>query len=99
MMIQRNMVETISVLRVQASRMVQFSRRENSAASVASSAPTAELSTRLVTPVRNRPIISPNTPSGRMPARARAIFSAVDMRSRSSAGSTGASSGWMRQRT
>ena len=52
-----NMQLTLSVLRIVSSMTCQVSRPLRSAVMVAAAAPTAELSTRLVTPIRKSPVM------------------------------------------
>ncbi len=98
MMIHMNMQLMASVLRLTTSIRCQVSRRRTSAARVAAVAPTAELSTRLVTPITNSPVMQKKMTRGRMPARSSRSFSAQPM-SRSSAGSAGPRCGCSLQRT
>ena len=93
-----NMHEMPSVLRVESSNTFLFRLPAHQAAPVASSAPTAELSTRLVVPDMNRPIMMKKMSSGRMPWRSSRNFSSRVIWARSSAGSAGPMSGCMRQR-
>ncbi|GIX13293.1 MAG: hypothetical protein KatS3mg118_1252 [Paracoccaceae bacterium] len=87
-----------SVLRAVSCRTRSVSRRLASAASVAAAAPTAELSTRLVTPITNSPVMKKKMAKGAMPARRSFSFSPSGMRS-SSSDTVGASAGLTRQRT
>ena len=98
MMIHMNMQLTPSVLRSVASITRRVSRPRSQAARVAVAAPTAELSTRLVTPSRKRPVIDAKIRKGRMPARSRRSFAARLTR-RSARGSTGPRCGCNWQRT
>jgi hypothetical protein len=68
MMIHMNMQEMASVLRTVSSKTLVLKRPLNSAASVAARAPTAELSTRLVTPMTYSPVIEKKMSSGSSPA-------------------------------
>ena len=94
-----NMQLMVSVLRVESSITLRFRLPAHHAAATDSKAPTAELSTRLVTPLRNSPIMTKKMASGRRPARSNAYFSARVICARSSAGSAGPMSGCSRQRT
>ena len=75
-MIQKNMHEMASVLRVVSCRTFIVSVPRQAAASSAPTAPTAELSTRLVTPVRNSPVMVMKISSGISPALSSFTFSA-----------------------
>ncbi len=93
-----NMHDTASVF-IEVSRI---SRHENrpfrAAASVAQVAPTAELSTRLVTPNTKRPVMKKKMAKGMIPAFASASFSPKGMFS-SSSGTRGASLGFSMARS
>ena len=97
-MIQRNMQLISRVWRVVVSSTFQFSLPDRAAAIVARSAPTAELSVRLVMPVRNSVIMMAKTATGMMPSRSSTSFSRVVIWARSSSDIGGPSSGWIRQR-
>ena len=64
-----NMQVTSSVLRKVFSITSLFNLFLNNAAKVAVVAPTAELSTKLVTPITNRPVMEKKISKGRIPAR------------------------------
>jgi TRAP-type mannitol/chloroaromatic compound transport system permease large subunit len=68
-MIHINIHVTSSVLRIVTSKTFIVKRPLKSAAKVAVVAPTAELSTKLVTPMTNIPVIEKNITKGRIPAR------------------------------
>ena len=87
-MIHMNMQLIASVLRMVASITRRVILPLNSAARVAAVAPTAELSTRLVIPIRNSPVIEKKMTRGRIPALSRRNFSPQPTR-RSSAGNAG----------
>ena len=93
-----NMQLTPRVLRAVASRTSNVSRRRKRAARVAPAAPTAELSTRLVQPMRKSPVIEKKMRKGRTPARRSPSFSRSGI-VRSSFGSAGPRRGWRRHRT
>ena len=94
---QRNMADTSSVCREVLTSKGQLSRRLAAAARVAAVAPTAELSTRLVYPKTNSPVMKKKIRNGMMPARSSLSFSAKGMFS-SSSFTVGASEGFSLQR-
>ena len=88
-MTHMNMQLTLNDLCRVSSNTLRVNRPLNKAASVAAPAPTAELSTRLVTPIMNRPVIEKIMTKGKMPARSRLNFSLQLIPRRSSTGSAG----------
>ena len=70
-----NMHEIPRVLRTVSSMTLRLSRRLARAARVAAVAPTAELSTRLVTPMTNSPVMKKKMRKGMIPARSSRSFS------------------------
>ncbi len=95
---QRNMLLIARVLRAVTRIIRQDRRRFQAAASVAEVAPTAELSTRDVNPITNRPVMVKKIRNGMIPARNSASFSPSGIAS-SASDTTGARSGFTRQRT
>ena len=96
-MIHRNIAELFSVsLRVLVKTFI-VRRFLKSAIRNAASAPTAELSSREVSPLKNDPMTLSTRMIGRMPARRTLNFSA-QLKLRCSFGSTGPSFGLIRQR-
>ncbi|MNY59849.1 hypothetical protein D3C86_1963360 [compost metagenome] len=93
-----NMQVMPSVLRRVSSITWRLSRRLTRAVRVAAAAPTAELSTRLVMPIRNRPVMEKKMNSGAIPALSRRSFSPRVICRRSSSGRAGPSAGFKRQR-
>ena len=77
--IHMNMHEMPSVFRMVSSMTLRVSRRFASAASVAAVAPTAELSTKLVMPMTNKPVMKKKIKNGMMPARSSFSFSPSGM--------------------
>ncbi len=67
-MIHMNMQLTLKVLRIVFSITGRVIRPLTSAAMVAAVAPTAELSVRLVNPIRNNPVMQKKIKNGMMPA-------------------------------
>ncbi len=96
-MIHMNMQEMPRVLRTVSSNTCQERRRLIQAATVTAAAPTAELSTRLVTPMKNSPVMEKKMRKGAMPARSSRSLS-IQGTLRSSGGSAGPSSGCSQQR-
>ena len=74
-----NIHEIPSVLRIVASKTLQFNLLFAMAAIVAAVAPTAELSTKLVIPIMNKPVIKKKIKNGVMPALNTLSFSLKGM--------------------
>ena len=74
-----NMQEMPRVLRMVSSMTFRLSRRLASAARVDAVAPTAELSTRLVMPMTNNPVMKKKMRKGMIPARSSRSFSLMGM--------------------
>ena len=93
-----NMQLTLSVWRIVSSMTCQVSRLLRNAVMVAAAAPMAELSTRLVTPIRKRPVIKKKMSRGMMPAPSSRNFSPQLICCRSFGGNGGPRCGWIQHR-